>query len=440
MRCAWLVVAVACASGQTVRARIGPKTVDLPRERYVAGVLGGESSVFRSDEALKAMAVAARTYAVRERGRHEGFDFCATTHCQRVDLDAITPRLESIVAATDGELLWKEGRPAQALYSLDCGHDPGSLAWTWSGEPRRIVDALAKSQLRAPTDLRAIEIVERTASGRAKTLALVGGQTVRIHAESFRLAIGRELGWNTVRSDLYEVRGLVFQGRGAGHGEGLCQRGADRMGVDGKGYREILARFYPGAAVGVTARGFSWQRMCGTAVCLEALDDRREVLAAAERIASRLPWPVSGVTVRVYPDVETFRNATGEPGWVAAHTSGRRISLQPPRGPADALLRHELLHVAIESQARADLPLWFREGLVLYLEDGARGSGLPPADAELRRTDDAAAARRAYEQAGRAVAGLAARYGRETVLAWVTRGLPPDIQWANHNQASTNKR
>jgi stage II sporulation protein D len=248
------------------------------------------------------------------------------------------------------------------LYSLDCGHDADTVTWNWSGDGGRIAEALARSGLRAPEELRAVEVVERSAGGRARTLALVGKTTVRIGAEAFRLAVGRELGWNTIRSDLYEARGLAFQGRGAGHGEGLCQRGADRMGAEGRGYREILARFYPGTAVGVTARGIPWQRMCGAAVCLEAVDDRREVLAAAERIAQRLPWRVSNVTVRVYPDVATFRDATGEPGWVAAYTSGRRIHLQPPRGAVEATLRHELLHVAIESNGRAELPRWFREG------------------------------------------------------------------------------
>ena len=146
------------------------------------------------------------------------------------------------------------------------------------------------------------------------------------------------------------------------------------------------------------------------------------------------------MTVRAYPDVGTFRDATGEPGWVAAHTSGRRIHLQPLRGSIEPTLRHELLHVAIESQARVDLPLWFREGLVLYLEGVARGSGPPPGDAELRRTGDAAAARRAYEQAGGAVAGLVQRYGRETVLGWVTRGLPANIKWASRSPATTNSK
>lgn len=427
--------------GAVVRVRVARQTVELPRERYVAGVVAGESSVFRSDEALKAMAVAARTYAVRHQGRHssEGYDLCATTHCQRMDLDAITPRVEGAASATEGELLWKDGRPALTLYSLDCGRDPDSVSWTWSADPRRIVQALTRSELRAPADLRSIAIVERTASGRARTLALAGSSTVRISAESFRLAIGRDLGWNTIRSELYEIEGLVFRGRGAGHGEGLCQRGAERMGSEGRTYREILASFYPGTKLGASGRGISWQRLCGSLVCVESVSDRRDVLSAAERLAADLPWPVSGVVVRVYPDVNTFRDATGAPGWIAGYTSGRRIHLQPPRGDVERTLKHELLHVAIESQARPGLPVWFHEGLALYLEGGVTGIGAIPKDADLRSTD-ARTARQAYAQAGRAVAGLVSRYGRETVLGWVKRGLPPEVTRASASQAATNSK
>src|ERR1019366_7100731 len=50
--------------------------------------------------------VAARSYALNLRGRHaaEGYDLCATTHCQRLDPDAVTPRLASLAAQTAGEL------------------------------------------------------------------------------------------------------------------------------------------------------------------------------------------------------------------------------------------------------------------------------------------------------------------------------------------------
>jgi stage II sporulation protein D len=69
---------------------------------------------FRSTQALQAMAVAARTYAVRLRGRHaaEGYDFCSTTHCQHIELHGVTPRIEEAAAATMGEMLWYEGKPA----------------------------------------------------------------------------------------------------------------------------------------------------------------------------------------------------------------------------------------------------------------------------------------------------------------------------------------
>ena len=49
------------------------------------GVVATEGSMEDQPEALKALAVAARTYALKNAGRHarDGFDFCTTTHCQR---------------------------------------------------------------------------------------------------------------------------------------------------------------------------------------------------------------------------------------------------------------------------------------------------------------------------------------------------------------------
>ena len=52
-------------------------------------------------------------------------------------------------------------------------------------------------------------------------------------------------------------------------------------------------------------------------------------------LAQRFSWqPKGDWEIRVYPDVDTFRNATGEPGWVAAHSRGLRIDMQPQAGPA----------------------------------------------------------------------------------------------------------
>ena len=71
----------------TVGRRDGA-VVQLGMEEYVEAVLAGEAASF-PDEALKAMAVAARTYAAANRGRHkaDGWDFCDTSHCQNLRFD-----------------------------------------------------------------------------------------------------------------------------------------------------------------------------------------------------------------------------------------------------------------------------------------------------------------------------------------------------------------
>ncbi len=73
-----------------------------------------------------------------------------------------------------------------------------------------------------------------------------------------------------------------------------------------------------------------------------------------------------------------FRDATGEPGWVAAATRGQTIQTQPAdvlkqAGTLESTLRHELLHMLIEAHAKPGTPVWFREGLVLYLSEPNAG-------------------------------------------------------------------
>ena len=472
----------------------GTSVVELPLERYVASVLAGESSVFQSTDALKAMAVAARTYAIHMRGRHsaEGFDLCDTTHCQRVDLGAVTPRLEKAAQDTASELLWYKGKPAFTPYTRDCGGttedaanvwpdlvvpylkshtDPyckriSSAPWRWNAEASEITRAIRESQLRGPQKLEHITITQRTSSGRGSVLTLAGpNDTVRVSASSFRFAVGRALGWNTMRGDQFEVHSsnghFLFEGAGEGHGVGLCQRGAEQMGTAGQNYREILAFYYPGTLVGLTAQGLAWQRLSGETMSLLTTqpDQDRIALTIAERQGrtlfqrANLPmnWPLpSGIEIRAYPDVDAYRDATGEPGWVAARTEGRVIHLQPiallrNRNALESTLSHELLHVLVESQAARGLPVWFREGFVGYLENhrGSLNADSQPgavSDTDLRQTSDPVKARRAYSDAAAGVATLVQAYGASTVTDWVKRGLPADVTKANIHQAPVNSK
>ena len=457
------------AAPPTIKVRVAKNTLEMPVERYVAAVLAGESSTFRSEEALKAMAVAARSYGLAIRGRHasEGFDVCATTHCQRVEPGAVTPRIEAAVAATAGEVLWYQGKPAFACYSRNCGGvtedssavwsglvwpflrshpDPyctrsGSASWEWTAAPAEIAAALERSQLKTPPDLARIAVTQRTPSGRARVLLLGGArESVPLAASSFRFAVGRALGWATVRSDRFEVipagAKLTFRGTGEGHGVGLCQRGADQMGRDGIAYREILAFYFPGAELGATARGLTWSRLASESIALFTTQPAqdRAVLAIADRELKQiardtgLPTPAA-IEIRVYPDLDTFRDATAEPGWVAAHTTGRRIELQPTavlrsKDALDSTIRHELLHVFLESQAKPGLPAWFREGLVAYFEHRSQPAPAALNDDDIRDRDDAARARRAYAAAAQRVTTLVQQNGLPTVLSWLRTGPP----------------
>jgi len=262
-----------------------------------------------------------------------------------------------------------------------------------------------------------------------------------ITAIDFRFAVGRTLGWDKIRSDLYQFEDLgdkiSFRGRGQGHGVGLCQSGADNMGMQGHSDREILAFYYPGTALGLNAQGLSWEKLPGES--LDLVTTRREdamvLLPSAERALrlamQRTKWNVSiRPQVKVYPTIAIYRDATGAPGWVAASTLGNVIRLQPistlQRTHAlDSTLRHEFLHLLIESQARPGTPLWLREGLAIYLSNPdsvtpakVDVAALEPRLHSLRSEQEM---RVAYRESAAAVAEAVEKNGLNTVLSWLNK-------------------
>jgi stage II sporulation protein D len=436
-------------------------TLTMTLEQYVTAVLQGESAGFKSDEALKAMAVAARTYAVHFGSRHtaEGFDFCDTTHCQDVRLGNESARVKAAVAATQGELLWFEGRPAATYYGRSCGGEIEDASALEPGlnapylrqhhdeycirTPDEWHSEISKSDLGRALNrqVNTITIAARSESGRVQRL-LVNNRT--ISATDFRFAIGRTLGWDKVRSDLYQLGPvqldgggdkISFRGRGQGHGVGLCQTGAENMGAQGHSYREILAYYYPGTTIGINAQGLAWEKLPGDSVDLitTSRDDAAILLPAAERAlrfaTDRTGWNFSArPQVKVYPTVAIYRDATGAPGWVAASSLGNVIRLQPVStlqrtNALDSTLRHEFLHLLIESRAGPGAKLWLREGLAIYLSnpDSARPAKVDVVALERRlhslRSEEEM--RAAYRDCASAVADAVATNGLSTVLSWV---------------------
>ncbi|HME32805.1 MAG TPA: SpoIID/LytB domain-containing protein, partial [Terriglobales bacterium] len=275
-------------------------TALMPMEEYIAGVLAGETGNFKSDEALKAMAVAARTFAVHFGSRHalNGFDFCDTTHCQDLRIAGIDAHLRSVANATAGEVLWYDGEPAAAYYAANCGGNSedgrfilgndearapylhqhsdqycvrnGSTQWRSEVSKRELQRALAADGIVIPGTLRSVTVLHRTPSGRVEFLRVAGSSSVTVSALNFRAAIGHNIGWDRLKSNLYDVSDdgtrVMFHGRGSGHGVGLCQIGAEIMGEEGHSYREILAFYYPGTKLGVNAQGTPWQQLANADV------------------------------------------------------------------------------------------------------------------------------------------------------------------------------
>jgi stage II sporulation protein D len=280
----------------------------------------------------------------------------------------------------------------------------------------------------------------RSESGRVLVVLINGNP---FNATDFRLRIGRTLGWEKIRSDLYELQDhgdrISIRGRGQGHGVGLCQTGADNMGQQGRQYREILANYYPGTTLGINAQGLAWQKFSGAAVDIIAMksSDATVLLPIAENAlqfaVTRTGWTLSSrPQVKVFPTIGIYRDSTGEPGWVAASTHGTTIRLQPIEtlrrtSSLDRTLRHEFLHMTIESQASPNAPLWLREGLVIYLEDptSVKAVDADPSmlDQRLRSAHTEAEMRAAYRASAAAVADLVAKRGLPAVLDVVKTGL-----------------
>jgi peptidoglycan hydrolase-like amidase len=159
--------------------------VEMDRETAVASVVAAEMP--RAPvEAQKAQAAVARSFLIAARGRHDGFDFCDTTHCQFLR----EPPLQENPAhraqeETRGLVLTYQGRVLAALYSADCG-------------------------------------------GRTQTL--------------------EDAGWRAEEYPYFAIECSVRRPV-SGHRLGMCQAGAADMARHGKTFREILSHYFPATSI-----------------------------------------------------------------------------------------------------------------------------------------------------------------------------------------------
>jgi stage II sporulation protein D len=251
--------------------------VVLPVETYVARVLAGEALPGSEPAALETLAIAIRTYALENRGRHraDGFDLCDQTHCQV--MRPSTPATERAALATANQVLLYKGQLATVYYSASCGGrtEKPSNVWPGSEDPPYLPSkdddgcqgfpewstelSMADLQraLRAAGFtgvLRNVKIAERNESGRASRITLEGMTPEEISGQDLRAAIGRTLGWQYLQSASFQLarsgKAFRFTGHGNGHGVGLCVIGSAKLAENGETARQILERYFPGTTIG----------------------------------------------------------------------------------------------------------------------------------------------------------------------------------------------
>jgi len=256
-------------------------------EDYLRGVLPSEIPSSFSREALRAQAIAARTYAIMSLQKHgsEGFDLCDGPHCQvYLGVAGERPATDAAVRDTAGLVLTYQHKVIQAVYCDSCGGRTAGNETAWQGSdplpylrpvpdtdrhgalcnesPRnvwtrqipesKLATALVKFKVAAP--ITAIEPASTDDNGRPQAYTIRGSQgDVTIRGGVLRDAVNRALGATTLPSADFTAApngdSFVFAGRGSGHGVGLCQWGANAMAKAGRTAAEILAHYYTGAAV-----------------------------------------------------------------------------------------------------------------------------------------------------------------------------------------------
>lgn len=243
---------------------------ELPVEDYIKSVVSAEIGTNWDMEALKAQAVISRTYALYQKGAgtNPNFDLTSSVLHQVYKGSTVDARIAYAVLNTGGEVLTYNGRLIEALYHSTCGGQTEDVEEVFGKNYPYLKPVSCSCDLspysvwerKIPAEeiekglglngIREIVVKTFTSTKRVKTLEVRhrdGSSTIK--ATDLR----KLLGWARLPSTNFELHrengAYFFEGKGYGHGVGLCQWSALQMARDGKSYREILNFFYPGTTL-----------------------------------------------------------------------------------------------------------------------------------------------------------------------------------------------
>ncbi|MDO5516608.1 MAG: stage II sporulation protein D [Clostridium sp.] len=268
------------------------KTVELDLEEYITGVVASEVPADFNEEALKAQAVAARTFYMNKRktpckdAEANGAEICDTTNCQvymskekRMSSWSSSKgeenwnKIKSAVDNTKGQVLTYDGElleypqffstssgkteDAKDVFAMDI---PYLKSQESKGEERapkfesstsistdnfisRINESYPDASLKKNKLSSMVSIKSYTEGGSVKEIQL-GGSVIK--GTDFRKLFGLNSSNFTLN---FNGSTVVIKCKGYGHGVGMSQWGADAMAKDGSKYDEILKHYYSGVEI-----------------------------------------------------------------------------------------------------------------------------------------------------------------------------------------------
>ena len=255
---------------------IDGETQQIDLEEYVLGVVLSEMPASFEPEALKAQAVAARTYALKTclDGKKHAGAVCASHSCcqgymtpedylQRGWKEKYVERVRQAVAETAGQVLTYEGELIRATYFSCSGGVTEAAVAVWGRDYPYLqsVESPGEEETVYYTDLKnftpedfqdALGValsgspetwfggITYTAGGGIETMQ-IGGVTYR--GTTLRSLLGLR---STVFQVVVSAQTITFETKGYGHRVGMSQYGADAMAAEGCSYAQILAHYYQG--------------------------------------------------------------------------------------------------------------------------------------------------------------------------------------------------
>lgn len=279
-------------NGRMVRLQVAPgRVITLSLETYLIGVVAAEMPAEFDTEALKAQAVAARTYTLLRiggkvsDGKHPEADLCADPeHCQawlspeelrkRWGFFAFSSNYNKVAAAvraTAGEVLVFNGELCDPVYHSSCGGrgtEDAKDVWgvdipylkgvpcRWDPPERQkaVAESFKLKELFDRLGIAGGAVPASSAGSPVRVLEITGSGRVRrieIASQIFRgVDLRKALGLRSTDFTVsIEGDRVTFYTKGYGHAVGMCQCGAQGLALQGKSYREILAYYYRGTAV-----------------------------------------------------------------------------------------------------------------------------------------------------------------------------------------------